>query len=110
MIIDRFEENIAVVELNGEMLNAPRALFCEAKEGDVVELTVLPRKTVNDDGAAESNTAPAGSTDDTAAKAEQFKAATMRMFGLDQPKTEEASDDEPAAMFQKLRSKKKKRK
>ena len=38
VIIDRFEKNIAVVELNGEMLHAPRALFAHAKEGDVVEI------------------------------------------------------------------------
>ena len=48
VIIDRFEEDIAVVELNGEMLNAPRALFADAKEGDMVELTVLPRSAVKD--------------------------------------------------------------
>ena len=47
VIIDRFEENTAVVELNGEILNAPRALFAEAHEGDVVELTVLPRKSAD---------------------------------------------------------------
>ena len=53
VIIDRFEEDIAVVELNGEMLNAPRALFGEAKEGDTVELTVLSRQTATQDDTAD---------------------------------------------------------
>ena len=43
VIIDRFEEDIAVVEADGRMLNAPRALFPEAREGDAVEITVLGR-------------------------------------------------------------------
>ena len=43
VIIDRFEEDIAVVELNGEMLSAPAALFKGAVEGDAVEITVLGR-------------------------------------------------------------------
>ena len=55
VIIDRFEEDIAVVELNGEMLNAPRALFGKAKEGDTVELTVLPRQTATQDDAADDD-------------------------------------------------------
>ena len=41
VIIDRFEGNIAVVELEEQMLNVPRALFPGAKEGDAVEITVL---------------------------------------------------------------------
>ena len=41
MIIDRFEDDIAVVELDGEMISAPRALFAGANEGDTVELTNL---------------------------------------------------------------------
>ena len=70
MIIDRLEGDIAVVELDGEMLNAPRALFGEAKEGDTVELTVLPR----------------------------------------QERSEDMPDDEsPAALFKRLRKKKKHR-
>ena len=55
VIIDRFEEDIAVVELNGEMLNAPRALFGEAKEGDTVELTVLSRQAATQDDAADDD-------------------------------------------------------
>ena len=55
VIIDRFEEDIAVVELNGEMLNVPRALFGEAKEGDTVELTVLPRQTAAQDDTADDD-------------------------------------------------------
>ena len=55
VIIDRFEEDIAVVELNGEMLTAPRALFGEAKEGDTVELTVLPRQEATQDDTADDD-------------------------------------------------------
>ncbi len=43
VIIDRFEQNIAIVELDGEFLHAPRALFEGAQEGDTVEITVLPK-------------------------------------------------------------------
>ena len=43
VIIDRFEEDIAVVELDGEMLHAPRALFAGCEEGDAVEITRLGR-------------------------------------------------------------------
>lgn len=41
IIIDRFEGDFAVVELGNRMLNVPRALFCNAHEGDTVEITVL---------------------------------------------------------------------
>lgn len=41
IIIDRFEEDFAVVELDEKMYNVPRALFPEAQEGDTVEITVL---------------------------------------------------------------------
>lgn len=41
VIIDRFEEDLAVVELDEKMYNVPRALFPEAQEGDTVEITVL---------------------------------------------------------------------
>lgn len=68
VIIDRFEEDIAVVELDGKMLHAPRALFAQAQEGDTVELTVLPRES---EVAAED------------------------------------AEDSPAALFAKLRKKKK---
>lgn len=40
VIIDRFENNCAVLELeNGDLVNAPRALFPEAREGDVFRIT-----------------------------------------------------------------------
>ncbi len=111
VIIDRFEENIAVVELNGEMLNAPRALFGEAREGDVVELRILPRSAADPDAsekAEDDAIAPAAeASDDPAAKAEQVRAATMRLFGFDQPKQETPDEENPAAMFKKLRNKKK---
>lgn len=41
VIIDRFEGDIAVVELQERTLNVPRALFPDAHEGDTVEITVL---------------------------------------------------------------------
>ena len=41
VIIDRFEGDIAVVEAGKKRLNAPRALFPKAEEGDTVEITVL---------------------------------------------------------------------
>ncbi len=41
VIIDRFEEDYAVVELNEMMYTVPRALFDGAHEGDAVEITVL---------------------------------------------------------------------
>ena len=41
IVIDRFEGDIAVVELGGKMINAPRELFPKAKEGDTVEIRFL---------------------------------------------------------------------
>ena len=43
VIIDRFEEDIAVLELDkgNRRLNAPKELFKGAHEGDTVEITVL---------------------------------------------------------------------
>ena len=43
VIIDRFEEDKAVIEVDGEMLTVPRALFEDAHEGDHIEITVLGR-------------------------------------------------------------------
>lgn len=42
VIIDRFEEGFAVVELDaGNMVNMPRALLPqEAKEGDVIDISI----------------------------------------------------------------------
>lgn len=71
VIIDRFEEDIAVVELDGKMYDAPRALFADAHEGDAAAITVLPREN---------------STGDTVGK-----------------------EDKPAAIFAKLRRKKRRR-
>ena len=48
VIIDRFEGDIAVVELDGETLNVPRALFPDAREGDTVELNNLGSLSGND--------------------------------------------------------------
>ena len=41
IIIDRLEGDYAVAELGEQMLNLPRVLFPNAKEGDTVEITVL---------------------------------------------------------------------
>ena len=41
VIIDRFEEDYAVVELpDKNMINVPRILFPEAQEGDVIKIIV----------------------------------------------------------------------
>ena len=39
VIIDRIEGDIAMVELDGEMLKIPRALIGDAREGDAVMIT-----------------------------------------------------------------------
>lgn len=51
VIIDRFEEDFAVVEMGQEHLHVPRALFDGAQEGDTVEITVLgkPEPAAPDD-------------------------------------------------------------
>ena len=41
VIIDRFEGDIAVIELDGEVYSAPRALFPGCEEGDAVQITRL---------------------------------------------------------------------
>ena len=94
VIIDRFEEDIAVVELDGKMLHAPKALFQEAKEGDTVELTVLPR---------------ASEEDDREEQVRQIREATLSRFAADKKEPQEQDEDDPAALFRKLRSKKKRR-
>ncbi len=41
VIIDRFEGDFAVVELpDGEIVDLPCALFADAKEGDIISITV----------------------------------------------------------------------
>lgn len=49
IIIDRFEENIAVVEIGEKTLNVPRELFPDAREGDTVEITVLGKIQTEDE-------------------------------------------------------------
>ena len=45
-IIDRFEGNFAVIELeNGKILNIPKELFENAKEGDVFDIIFNKDKT-----------------------------------------------------------------
>lgn len=46
VIIDRFEGDYAVVELlNGKMINVPRILFENAKENDVINITIDEEET-----------------------------------------------------------------
>ncbi len=46
VIIDRFEKEFAVVELEiGEFVNLPRILVPNAKEGDVVNITIDENST-----------------------------------------------------------------
>ena len=55
VIIDRFEEDTAVVEMpDGSMLNVPKALFDGAKEGDAAEITLLGRPYEQEEEAAEN--------------------------------------------------------
>ena len=51
VIIDRFEEDLAVVELDGRTLSVPRELFAEAREGDAVEITVIDRTKPGDENS-----------------------------------------------------------
>lgn len=45
-IIDRFEEDFAVCELeNGKILNLPKELFPAAEEGDVINISVDAAET-----------------------------------------------------------------
>ena len=46
VIIDRFEGEYAVVELNkGVFVNLPKVLVPDAKENDVIQITVNKKKT-----------------------------------------------------------------
>ena len=54
VIIDRFEEDIAVIELDGKMYKADRALFAFAAEGDVIELTSLGKPAPGADDSPHS--------------------------------------------------------
>lgn len=46
VIIDRFEGDMAVVELSdGHMLDVPCILFADAKEGDIVNIIVDKQET-----------------------------------------------------------------
>lgn len=46
IVIERIENEIAVCELeNGNLVEAPLALFGEVKEGDIVTLTVDKQET-----------------------------------------------------------------
>ena len=46
VIIDRFEGDFAVVELpNLEMIDVPRVLFPDAKQGDVIDIIINHKET-----------------------------------------------------------------
>ena len=46
VIVDRFEEQFAVVELeNGELVNIPKVLVQEAEEGDIIEIIINKKET-----------------------------------------------------------------
>lgn len=46
VILDRFEEDFALVELeNKEILNIPRILVSEAEEGDIIEIRICKEET-----------------------------------------------------------------
>ena len=47
VVIDRFEGSYAVVEINkGKFVNLPKELVPDAKEGDVIVITIVPFKSV----------------------------------------------------------------
>ncbi len=50
VIIDRFEEDIAVVEYDGAQYRVPRILMGAAQEGDAVQITALGRNAGLSDG------------------------------------------------------------
>ena len=46
IIIDRFEEDIAVCELeNGKFIDVPKCLFPDSSEGDIFEITKKSNET-----------------------------------------------------------------
>ncbi|MBQ4110481.1 MAG: DUF3006 domain-containing protein [Clostridia bacterium] len=46
VIIDRFEENIAVCELeNGKFIDVPKCLFPDSSEGDIFEIKKISSET-----------------------------------------------------------------
>ena len=54
VILDRFEEDFALVELeNKEIVNIPRILVSEAEEGDIIEIRICKEETRYDDRKAE---------------------------------------------------------
>lgn len=45
IIVDRIEENYAIVELNGQTYNLPIELIPSVKEGDILKIEVLKEET-----------------------------------------------------------------
>lgn len=55
IIIDRFEGELAVVEMeNGETVNMPKVLVQDAKEGDILEIIKQARATEKREAYIES--------------------------------------------------------
>ena len=89
-IIDRFEEDKAIIEVNGEMLTVPKVLFGDAQEGDHVEITVLGKPQ-----DPSEDILPDESSGEPAVPAEEAEAAAA-----DKPDPV----DDPRAIFERLRA------
>jgi hypothetical protein len=94
-IIDRLEEDKAVIELDGAMFTVPRALFDGAQEGDHIEITVLG-KPQDESGI----TAPKDT--DESAPAEAVEAESVIADDAE-------SGDDPRRIFERLRAKRQRR-
>ena len=90
-IIDRFEEDKAIIEINGEMLTVPRALFGDAQEGDHVEITVLGKL----------HSEPEVPRLDESSESESVPAEETETIIIDNPD----SPDDPHTLFERLRAK-----
>ena len=90
-IIDRFEEDYAVIEIGGEMLTVPRALFKGAQEGDHVEITVLGKP----------HSEPEAPLPDEIPESESAPAEETETIIIDNPD----SPDDPHTLFERLRAK-----
>jgi hypothetical protein len=106
VIIDRFEEDKAVIEADGEMLTVPRALFGDAQEGDHVEITVLgkPHQSEKDDLVDDSETEVDPLISHPIEEVSGFSDASLNI-----PCNAEADDPsfeaDPHSIFERLRAK-----
>ena len=104
VIIDRFEGDIAVLECNGEMLNAPAKLFENAKEGDHIEISVIKSADL---GKEESEEAKRVGTENML-QATQADSSSQNTDGKDEKYEYKNADTK--AIFERLRKKSKKAK